>query len=91
MKYSRDLSKPLAPTFGDEPKKKKKNAPTPQEIQAARQKRLDNKLTRKKTKAEIAKVKSNKRSSDQSNRRNGKKEYIDHRRKMEVIDTVYKK
>lgn len=24
MKYSRDLSKPLVPTFGDEPKKKKK-------------------------------------------------------------------
>ena len=77
MKYSRDLSKPLAPTFGDEPKKRK-NAPTPQEIQAARQKRLDNKLARKKTKAEIAKVKSNKRASDQSNRRNGKKEHIEH-------------
>jgi hypothetical protein len=90
MKYSRDLSKPLAPTFGDEPKKRK-NAPTPQEIQAARQKRLDNKLARKKTKAEIAKVKSNKRASDQSNRRNGKKEHIEHRRKMEVLDTLYKK
>ena len=25
MKYSRDLSKPLAPTFGDEPKKRKKS------------------------------------------------------------------
>ena len=84
MKYSRDLSKPLAPTFGDEPKERK-NAPTPQEIQAARQKRLDNKLERKKTKAAIAEVKSETRDYNHSNRRNGKKEYIEHRRKMEVI------
>ena len=69
MKYSRDLSKPLAPTFGDEPKENKKNAPTPQEIQAARQRRLEYKLERKRTKAAIAQVKSQTRESNQSNRR----------------------
>lgn len=61
-------------------------AQTGQEIATARQQRLDNKLERKKTRAEIAAEKAKIRNSRHSNRKNGRKEATEFRRKMQEKD-----